>query len=141
MVLYKSGPFLQTKPNQIEMATLPLGPIFNHAAAPATVWFPAPAPAPAAPAPAPAPAAVPAAGVPDLNRIMQYLEAIDRKADKLITIEQDVKALIKSNSSNSSELRMINAELCVIVDSVIVPGNPNLRGLIDQKRAEAREPA
>jgi hypothetical protein len=103
------------------------------------------APAPAAPAPAPAPAPAAAADVPVLTRIMQYLEAIDRKtgaiADKIITIKEDVQALIQSNSSNSSELRMINAELRVIVDSVIVPGNPNLRGLIDQKRASARQPA
>jgi hypothetical protein len=101
----------------------------------------APAPAPAAPAPAPAPAPADAAGVPVLNRIMQYLEAIDRKTEAIDRMaDTDVKALIQSNSSNSSELRMINAELRVIVDSVIVPGNPNLRGLIDQKRAAARQP-
>ena len=89
---------------------------------------------------------------PDLNRIMQYLEAIDQKlgaidqktdtilddVNKTNTIREDIKSLIKSESLDSSVLLKINAKLTVITDAMIASGHPDLRDLIDEKRAEAR---
>jgi septal ring factor EnvC (AmiA/AmiB activator) len=81
-----------------------------------------------------------ASGVAMDQRFVALDQKIDKIDEKTSKIQENVEALLKSNSSNSSELRMINAELCEIVDATIAVGHPEIRALIDQKRAAAREP-